>query len=244
MPYLTPDSLPSDVICRTVLIPNHIDWLVIVNGALSELINASKFEQFGSLTPEEVANRFEQMFFEFRDSECATVTPIGGIMMFGGDTPPDKWLLCDGQAVSREDYADLFAVIGIEYGAGNETTTFNVPNFTDRSPMGTGGDFTGFPGVEAGAHEHTLTASQIPAHNHAVNDPGHTHPPLSPSTSFIGNKPSGTNTAAASTFWGASATTGSSTTGITTANTGDGLPHPNVHPVLGVTFLIYAGVTP
>jgi len=244
MPYLTPDSLPSDVICRTVLIPNHIDWLVIVNGALSELINASKFEQFGSLTPEEVANRFEQMFFEFRDSECATVTPIGGIMMFGGDTPPDKWLLCDGQAVSRDDYADLFAVIGIEYGAGNETTTFNVPNFTDRSPMGTGGDFTGFPGVEAGAHEHTLSVDQLPAHNHAVNDPGHTHVLQSPFTSIIGARPSGGAAASAGTSLSGGAQLTTNTTGITTANTGGGLPHPNVHPVLGVTFLIYAGVTP
>jgi len=163
--------------------------------------------------------------------------------MFGGNIVPEKWLICDGAAISRETYADLFAVIGIEYGAGNETTTFNVPNFTDRSPMGTGGDFTGLPGIEYGAHEITLETSQIPSHTHAISDPGHSHPPVSPFTSFIGNRSGGTNTAPAAAAWGAAATTGVAFTGASITATGGGLPHGNVHPVLGVSFIIFTGVT-
>lgn len=244
MPYLTPDTMPSDVICRTVLIPNHIDWLIIVNGALSELLNAARFEQFGSITPEETANRFEQMFFEFRDSECFPMTPIGGIMMFAATAPPEKWLVCEGQAISRATYSELFAVIGEAYGSGDFSTTFNIPNFIDRSPMGTGGDFTGFPGATFGEHEITLTEFQMPQHDHPLFDPGHDHriPKRSATVDATKNNP----TPAANTDNLATPTmrTDSAVTGITMGFAGDGLPHGNVHPVLGVTFLIYTGVSP
>ena len=56
--------------------------------------------------------------------------PAGAIMMFAGSTPPSGWLQNNGQAVSRSAYANLFAAIGTTYGAGNGTTTFNVPNDT------------------------------------------------------------------------------------------------------------------
>lgn len=54
--------------------------------------------------------------------------PIGTFMSFTGTTVQDGWLPCDGRAVSRTDYAALFAVIGTSYGVGNGTTTFNIPN--------------------------------------------------------------------------------------------------------------------
>lgn len=53
-------------------------------------------------------------------------------------TAPTGWLLCDGSAVSRTTYADLFAVIGTTYGAG-DGTTFNLPNFSNRVPVGYSG---------------------------------------------------------------------------------------------------------
>lgn len=172
------------------------------------------------------------------------MTPIGGIMMFGGDTPPDKWLICDGSAISREDYAELFATIGVEYGAGNETTTFNIPNFIDRSPMGTGGDFTGFPGAIFGEHEITLTEFEMPSHVHAISDPGHSH--RVPKQSATVNAAVNVATPAARTDNPAAPhiTTDVAFTGASITATGGGLPHGNVHPVLGVTFLIYAGVSP
>ena len=62
--------------------------------------------------------------------------PAGVISPFGGNSAPSGWLLCDGSAVSREEYAQLFDVIGDSYGAGDGSTTFNLPNFTGRTAMG------------------------------------------------------------------------------------------------------------
>lgn len=70
MPYLTPDTIPGDTICRTLRIPNNLDWKMIVNGGVSELIYKWNFEQFGLLTPDEVAARFEIMFDEYLISDC------------------------------------------------------------------------------------------------------------------------------------------------------------------------------
>ena len=60
------------------------------------------------------------------------LVPIGVVQSFAGSTTPQGWLLCDGSAVSRTDYAALFAVIGTTYGAGNGSTTFNLPNLVDK----------------------------------------------------------------------------------------------------------------
>ena len=61
--------------------------------------------------------------------------PVGMISPFGGSTAPDGWLVCDGSAVSRTDYADLFAVVGTTYGAGDGSTTFNLPDCNGRVPI-------------------------------------------------------------------------------------------------------------
>lgn len=58
--------------------------------------------------------------------------PTGVVQAFAGSTTPQGWLLCDGSAVSRTDYSTLFAVIGTSYGAGDGSTTFNLPNLVDK----------------------------------------------------------------------------------------------------------------
>lgn len=60
------------------------------------------------------------------------IVPVGVVQAFAGSTTPQGWLLCDGSAVSRTDYADLYAVIGDTYGAGDGSTTFNLPNLIDK----------------------------------------------------------------------------------------------------------------
>src|SRR3990167_8065526 len=62
----------------------------------------------------------------------------GAILQYGAAYPPSGWLLCDGSAVSRTTYAALFAVIGTTYGAGNGSTTFNVPDLRGRIAVGSG----------------------------------------------------------------------------------------------------------
>lgn len=53
---------------------------------------------------------------------------VGSIKAFGGSVAPFGWLICDGSAISRTLYAELFAIIGTTYGAGDGSTTFNLPN--------------------------------------------------------------------------------------------------------------------
>lgn len=63
---------------------------------------------------------------------------IGMIIAYASVTPPTGWLLCDGSAVSRTTYAELFAVCGTTYGAGDGSTTFNLPSVLGRKIIGTG----------------------------------------------------------------------------------------------------------
>lgn len=58
----------------------------------------------------------------------ATSIPVSTIQPILTNTIPNGWLLCDGTAVSRTDYADLFEVIGTTYGGGDGETTFNLPD--------------------------------------------------------------------------------------------------------------------
>lgn len=55
---------------------------------------------------------------------------VGTVKAWGGLTPPAGWLFCDGSKISRTLYGALFAVIGTTYGAGDGTTTFNLPNLS------------------------------------------------------------------------------------------------------------------
>lgn len=263
MPYLTPNIMPSGTFCRTVLIPDDLDWLLIVNGALSELCDPVNFEQFGSVTPDEAAERFRQMFFEFRDSECASVTPIGAILDWMTDTPPAGWLICDGQSVSRTTYADLFSLWGDTFGAGDGSTTFNLPDFRFRSPIGAGSnlDETVAIGVggQYGTETATLNEAELPPHSHPVADTGHNHGIVDPGHFHDHIRPGGAAGGAYQNVQGVTATnpvnvawptqsktTGisvsDSTTGITIGSAGDGLPFSIIHPVLGVQRIVYAGV--
>lgn len=67
-----------------------------------------------------------------RDYNTLLGVPAGCIMAYAGATAPDGWLLCHGQAVSRKDYGDLFAAIGIAYGQGDGATSFNLPDLRGR----------------------------------------------------------------------------------------------------------------
>tara|TARA_R110000751_G_scaffold233801_2_gene334685 strand:- start:80 stop:1225 length:1146 start_codon:yes stop_codon:yes gene_type:complete len=106
--------------------------------------------------------------------------PTASIFAFPIETAPTGYLVCDGSAVNRATYADLFAVIGVTYGNGNGTTTFNLPDYrgqflrgldegsgtdpgaasrTDRGD-GTTGNFVG-----------TKQSSEVVAHDHNINAP-------------------------------------------------------------------------
>ena len=86
--------------------------------------------------------------------------PIGAIAPFAGVTTPQNWLLCDGREVSREVYSELFAVIGTTWGAGDGSTSFNLPDLRNRMPVGAGDDYT--LASKGGEKEVTLTTDEIP----------------------------------------------------------------------------------
>ena len=65
-------------------------------------------------------------------------SPLGSILPFGGASAPTGWMLCQGQAISRITYADLFAVIGTSFGAGDGSTTFNIPDLRGEFIRGAG----------------------------------------------------------------------------------------------------------
>ena len=165
--------------------------------------------------------------------------PIGAVIDFWGTTPPSGYLFAAGQAVSRSTYADLFAAIGTNAGSGDGSTTFNLPDYRGR--VGAGRENMATPattrlntlssstlGASGGAQTHTLTAAQMPVHNHSVTDPGHTHSYQRPTVQ--GNV--GAEGAITSSTTVTSASTGSATTGITIANKGGGKAHNNVQPTI------------
>jgi microcystin-dependent protein len=88
--------------------------------------------------------------------EAWRYAPCGAAALWFTATPPTGWLICDGSAVSRTTYADLFAVLGTAYGVGDGTTTFNLPDLRGRFPLGKAASGTGSTlGGTGGAIDHT-----------------------------------------------------------------------------------------
>lgn len=96
---------------------------------------------------------------------------IGNIIAFTGSSIPEGYLECDGSAVSRTEYSDLFDVIGTIYGSGDGSTTFNLPNLSGKVALGVSQTYSA--GSTGGEESHTLLDTETPSHVH--NIPQHTH---------------------------------------------------------------------
>lgn len=152
--------------------------------------------------------------------------PTGMLAPFAGAAAPTGWLLCDGTAVSRTTFAALFTAIGTTYGAGNGTTTFNVPDMRGRVPVGVDGAAARLAandalGQSSGEETHLLTTGEMPAH---------THPPASPATNFWGSQVGGPFTA--------SGAGGPFAVPTVTGSTGGGGAHNNMQPYQVVNYIV------
>jgi len=147
------------------------------------------------------------------------LAPVGSIIMFAGAAAnlPTGYLVCNGDAVSRSTYSVLFGLLGTDYGAGNGSTTFNLPDLRGRAPIGVGTG-TGLTAralaATTGTETHTLITAEIPSHSHT-------------SLQF------GPNAGAAGLRADAVVTTDT-----TTGSTGGGGAHNNMQPSIAINFII------
>lgn len=186
----------------------------------------------------------------------ALLVPPGSVSAYAGISVPGGWLHCDGSAIDRTIYADLFASIGTTYGNGDGETTFNIPNLRGRNVIGLNSSETDFDvlGETGGEKRHTLTIGELPPHNHGVVDPGHAHGVTDPGHAHSYSNNSGDqgvntlttqNDAADQVEYGqttGTSTTGvtvnTATTGITTMLTGGGESHNVLDPYMALRYII------
>lgn len=180
-------------------------------------------------------------------SVSSLIQPVGLEAPWGGDAAPAGWVLAYGQALSRTAFARLFALYGTKYGTGDGSTTFNIPDYRGRMPLGrddmggvaasritTAG--SGIDGTLLGA---TGGDQRMPQHNHNVTDPSHNHTVNINSSSIPGGAlfgfiaPTGLMNAPGLSVNG-------NGTGIAVANAGSGTGG-NVPPAIVRNWIIYAG---
>jgi microcystin-dependent protein len=151
-------------------------------------------------------------------------TPIGAVSIFAGTVAPEGWLLCDGSEISRSTYSNLFNVIGTAYGAGDGSTTFNLPDMRHAVPVGIDSRDSDFNSVgkTGGEKTHTLIVDEIPSHNHSF------------ASVINGTNPSDSSPLRVQSDryqWGGTSST------ITT-NTGNNQPHNNMQPYVVMNYII------
>lgn len=171
----------------------------------------------------------------------------GGMDFWGTAVPNSSFAFPAGQAISRTTYSALFAIMSATYGAGDGTTTFNLPDKTGRvsamkeaaaTRLG-GAGFFGGDSTAMGAVGGSDRNSVILQHNHGINDPGHGHTiggGASVNLLQLGAGGTGAGTSAGAGYPGTSI--GSNTTGITIQNAGSVSAHNIVQPTIVCNYII------
>jgi len=146
--------------------------------------------------------------------------PTGTVSAFAGSAAPTGYALCDGSPVNRTAQASLFGVIGTTYGAGDGSTTFNLPDLRGRVVAGMGESLLGATadtlGGTGGAKTHTLTVSEMPSHNHSA----------------------GLSSASGTLQYPGVIGGGNQLISANTTNTGGDQPHNNVQPTIILNYII------
>lgn len=172
-----------------------------------------KADKSDTYTKEEVDDMFDN------PTITGDTLPVGSITLWSGTTTPTNWLLCDGREVSRETYSELFAAIGTVWGAGDGSTSFNLPDFTDKFALGAGGDVD--LAETGGEKTHKMTMEELVPHTHTT---GH------------GTENGGSSYDVALKGRGYS----SSESNFETSSTGEGAPFSIMPPYVGSYYIIKA----
>ena len=156
------------------------------------------------------------------DGTDGSIAPVGSIVIWGSEDIPENYLKCEGQVLSREEYASLFNVIGTTFGEGDGTTTFALPDMRNYVVVGMSDDTDiNAIGKKYGEKEHTLTVDEMPSHDHVI----HANIPNAGGNDTLILK----NAA----YW-------SSGVDMHTYATGGGQPHNNMQPSMAMVFIIKA----
>ena len=164
----------------------------------------------------------------------------GTILPTVATSAPTGWLLCDGSAVSRTTYANLFTIVGTAFGTGDGSTTFNLPDLRGRSiiGVGTGSGLTARTrGQTGGTETHTLAEAEMPLHGHPVRESVIVSGSSDATTATTGGFPlktTGIVTQAAYTG------TPSNTAGQQIGGTGGSTAHNNMQPFMALSYIIRA----
>lgn len=162
---------------------------------------------------------------------------VGLVLEFGGSSAPAGFLLCDGSEVSRETYADLFAVCGTRYGTPSSNLVFKLPDVRGRVLIGESSTLS--VGDSGGSETHSLTADEVPSHSHGITDGGHSHDGVWRLSSGSGQPAHSSRVPAYSINYAVSTlSTKTATTGITLNAAGSGAAHNNMQPSAVVNYII------
>ena len=171
--------------------------------------------------------------------------PTGAIFMWGTSSAPTGHLLCNGSAVSRTTYSALYAVISTTFGVGDNSTTFNLPNFNGSMPIGaTGATSSSFTGTISGT---TLTVASVASGALAINQvlSGTSATPITATSIVAGTKyqiVSVGSTTTWSSFGGPASPAAGNTFVATASGSGDGTAYPVIASGTTVTGYVSAGV--
>lgn len=114
-------------------------------------------------------------FFKVQGLQAfASIDIPPGIIIYSAVNSVAGYLLCDGSAVSRTTYADLYTLIGTTYGIGDDQTTFNLPDFRDTILKGASAT-TDTLGTTSGGNTITVDSNSYTSHTHNISIASHTH---------------------------------------------------------------------
>lgn len=152
---------------------------------------------------------------------------LGEIKIIAWNYAPKGWAFCNGQFLPINQNQALFSLLGTMYG-GNGQTTFALPDFRGKVPVHVGSGFT--QGQTAGQYAHTVTISEMPAHNHFMQVTNNIGSTQNPGTGVILSK------SVANSYGGPTELVTMNAGSITPV--GGSQPHENKQPYLVLNFII------